>query len=121
MRTPRSRQPALLPSLLPLLSLLALTGCDVAGGSWDVRMEVEGAGPATVNVKFAGEPDTGTTTKTELPFDTSRNVGFGWNVLKVEGAAPGTVCRTFVDGAVREEVLVDASGAATCEANNQNP
>jgi hypothetical protein len=109
--------------LVPLLSLVvpALTGCGLAGGSWDVTMEVTGGGSATVTTKFAGEPDAGTTTSTPLPFNASRNVGFGWNRIDVRGGAPGTACRTLVDGVVREEHQVDAGGAATCRANNQNP
>jgi hypothetical protein len=105
--------------LVPLL-LAPLAGCDVLGGSWDVRMEVQGAGSATVTTKFAGEPDAGTSMTTTLPFSTSRNVGFGFNRIDVTGAGPGALCRVLVDGAVREEHPVDATGAASCMANNQN-
>jgi hypothetical protein len=109
--------------LLPLLPLLLLpTGCGLAGGSWDVRMEIAGPGTATVTTKFAGEPDAGTTAQgATLPFTAARNVGFGWNRIDVHDGAPGTVCRTSVDGVVREEHPVDATGFASCTANNQNP
>jgi hypothetical protein len=107
--------------LLVALLLPVLTGCGLLGGSWDVRMEVQGGGTAAVTTKFAGEPDAGTTTEATLPFGTARNVGFGFNRIDVRGAAPGTVCRVLVDGAVREEHAVDAGGNASCAANNQNP
>jgi hypothetical protein len=113
MRAPR---PLLLALLFPVL-----TGCGLLGGSWDVRMEVQGSGTAAVTTKFAGEPDAGTTTAATLPFSTARNVGFGFNRIDVHGAAPGTACRVLVDGAVREEHAVDAAGNASCTANNQNP
>lgn len=115
-------RPTKLLLIAPLLAAVPLlSGCGLLGGSWDVRMEVVGAGDATVTTKFAGEPDVGTTIETTLPFDSTRNVGFGFNRIDVAGAAPGTVCRTVVDGQVREEEPVDATGFASCEANNQNP
>jgi hypothetical protein len=104
-----------------LAPLLLLAGCGLLGRSWDVRMEVQGAGAATVTTKFAGEPDAGTRTTTTLPYASGRNVGFGFNRIDVADAAPGTLCRVLVDGQVREEHPVDATGAATCMANNQNP
>lgn len=108
-------------TLLLALAVPALAACAPAGRNWDVVMEVQGAGPAIVTTKFAGEPDAGTSTDTTLPFRAGRTVGFGWNRIDVTGAAPGTVCRTLVDGVVREERPVDATGAASCHANNQNP
>jgi hypothetical protein len=107
--------------LLFALLFPVLAGCGLFGGSWDVRMEVQGSGTAAVTTKFAGEPDAGTTTETALPFSTARNVGFGFNRIDVQGAAPGTVCRVLVDDAVHEEHAVDAAGNASCMANNQNP
>jgi hypothetical protein len=116
----RKTKALMLAPLLPLL-VPALTGCGLLGGSWDVQLEVQGSGTATVTTKFAGEPDAGTTTSATLPFSTSRNVGFGFNRIDVQGGAPGTVCRVLVDGAMREEHPVDGAGAASCMANNQNP
>ena len=54
-----------------------------------------------------------------LPFTTDRNVGFGFNRIDVAGAAPGTVCRVLVDGAVREgcgEGVAVASGSRAASA-----
>lgn len=109
-----------LTRLLPLtVALPLLGGCGLVGGSWDVRIEVQGSGWAQVAAKFAGDPDA-VPTDTALPFGVTRNVGFGFNQVDVKGAAPGTVCRVLVDGAVREEHPVDATGSASCMANNQN-
>jgi hypothetical protein len=110
----------MLRRFLAVLAVPALAGCGLLGGSWDVRIEVQGAGRAEVAAKFAGDPDAGLV-GTALPFSASRNVGFGFNSVEVRDAAPGTVCRVLVDGVVREEHAVDASGGALCSANNQNP
>jgi hypothetical protein len=106
--------------LLPLaIALPLLGGCGLFGGSWDVRIEVQGSGRAQVAAKFAGDPDA-VPVETSLPFSVTRNVGFGFNQVDVKGAAPGTVCRVLVDGVVRGEHPVDAGGNASCMANNQN-
>jgi hypothetical protein len=114
---PTSRLPLLATSLLLGVPLLA--GCGLFGDSWDVRIEVAGPGPASVGTKFAGDPDPVTVPAT-LPISVSRNVGFGFNVVAIEDAEPGTVCRVFVDDVLRAEKTVDASGRATCQANNQD-
>jgi hypothetical protein len=82
-------------------------------------MEVQGEGTANVAVQFAGETDF-LPKSTSLPFDTARNVGFGFNTVSVSDAQPGTVCRILVDGTVREESTVDDQGKASCHANNQD-
>ncbi|WP_156819719.1 hypothetical protein [Pseudonocardia sp. HH130630-07] len=98
-------------------------GCGLLGESWDVRMEVTGPGTAQVGTKFAGEPDLSADGQgrqsATLPFSESRNVGFGFNDLAVEDAAPGTVCRIFVNDELRSEHPVDQAGSAWCDANNQ--
>lgn len=98
-------------------------GCGLLGQSWDVQMEVQGPGQATVGTKFAGEPDLerdpGAFAVATLPVEESRNVGFGFNDLEVRDAAPGTRCRILVDGEPVDEQLVDAGGTARCHANNQ--
>ncbi|PRY41295.1 hypothetical protein [Umezawaea tangerina] len=117
-RNPRSRKLLL---LLPVLALSAtsLTGCGLFGKSWDVRVEVRGEGTAKVVVQFAGETDA-VPKSTPLPFETARNVGFGFNTVSVSDAGPGTVCRILVDGELRQESKVDDQGKAACNANNQD-
>ncbi|MCS7478664.1 hypothetical protein ACFFQW_13435 [Umezawaea endophytica] len=106
--------------LAPVLVLTAcsLTGCGLIGSSWDVRVEVHGEGTADVNAEFAGE-DAGPKAVT-LPFEESRNVGFGFNYVFVDKAPPGTVCKIFVDDVLREEKTVDENGKTRCYANNQD-
>ena len=95
-----------------------LAGCGVFGGSWDVTMEVDGAGTATVTASFAGE--NGDPARQTLPFSVSQNVGFGFNVLRAEGAPAGAVCRILVDDKVVQENPVDDGGVCGASANNQD-
>jgi hypothetical protein len=111
--------PSRLALLAPVLLLVStsLGGCGLIGSSWDVRMEVHGEGAATVTAAFAGEE--GELKNVTLPFEASRNVGFGFNTLFVDKARPGTVCKVFVDDVLRQENTADESGKVECSANNQ--
>jgi hypothetical protein len=100
----------------------SLTGCGLFGSSWDIRMEVQGTGSATIAPRYAGDGDnlTGKPKLEQLPWSSSTNVGFGFNRLDVTGAAPGTTCKITADGKTIEEKPVDAQGNATCQANLQD-
>ncbi|OZM71115.1 hypothetical protein CFN78_21870 [Amycolatopsis antarctica] len=100
----------------------SLSGCGLFGSSWDVRMEVQGPGQATVSSRFAGDDGSVAppSAMERLPWQRTANVGFGFNDLDVTGAAPGTVCRIIVDGETYHEQNVDGEGNASCRANLQN-
>lgn len=98
----------------------SLTGCGLFGSSWDVRMEVQGTGSATIAPRYAGAKDSSQPKPEQLPWSSSANVGFGFNRLDVTGAAPGTTCKITADGKTIEEKPVDAQGNATCQANLQD-
>ncbi|MET8454728.1 hypothetical protein [Streptomyces sp. NPDC005209] len=42
---------------------------------------------------------------------------FGFNDLAVKDAAPGTVCRIYVDGKLKDEQKSDAKGSLSCFVN----
>ncbi|HEV7978765.1 MmpS family transport accessory protein [Amycolatopsis sp.] len=99
-------------------AVLALSACGV-GKSWEVRMEVAGPREATVQSSFAGGEKNPRPASRKLPWQDKQSVGFGFNDLSVTDAAPGTVCRIFVDGRLRDERVADQDGAVTCHVNNQ--
>ncbi|MDF3293256.1 MmpS family transport accessory protein [Streptomyces silvisoli] len=106
-------------SLLTAGSLAAaavsLTGCGVFGHSWDVKMEVTGPGSADVGYSFSGDNSPRTTFAGKLPWNKAQNVGFGFNNLAVTSAQPGTVCRIYVDGKLKDEQKKpDAKGTLSC-------
>ncbi|MFH8533956.1 hypothetical protein ACH4GE_36770 [Streptomyces tendae] len=102
------------------LAVFSLTGCGLFSQSWDVKLEVTGSDKATVTYVFAG----GTESKgseQKLPWSRAQNVGYGFNSVGVINAAPGTVCRIYVDGELEEEQKrPDAEGVLSCTANLQD-
>lgn len=100
------------------LTALSLSSCGLFGGSWDVEMEVRGQGTAQIRAEFPGERVEAQTRS--LPFSESRNAGFGFNTLDVQGAPPGTVCRLLVDEKVVAENPVDANGSCGAAVHNND-
>ncbi|WP_327380690.1 hypothetical protein [Streptomyces sp. NBC_01207] len=117
---PRAARPALLVSGATLLAATTLTGCGLFGQSWDVKLEVTGTGQAEVGYNFSGETDQTKTTSESLPWTVSQNVGFGFNGVAVRHAQPGTACRIYVDGKLREsQDKPDSQGVVSCSVNLQ--
>ncbi|MFJ9591063.1 MmpS family transport accessory protein [Streptomyces acidicola] len=103
------------------LSLAAVTGCGVFGKSWDVKLEVVGEGSGNVRYAFSGDNDGKSETGRKLPWSRTQNVGFGFNDVAVTDAEPGTVCRIYVDGKLKEEQRKpDAKGTVFCSVNLQD-
>ncbi|MEV6682561.1 hypothetical protein AB0N09_37720 [Streptomyces erythrochromogenes] len=104
-----------------LLAATTLTGCGLFGQSWDVKFEVTGTGQAEVGYSFSGETGQTKATSESLPWTVSQNVGFGFNGVAVLHAPPGTACRVYVDGKVREsQDKPDAEGTLSCSVNLQD-
>ncbi|RMB80196.1 MmpS family transport accessory protein [Streptomyces shenzhenensis] len=102
------------------LSLTAVTGCGVFGGSWDVKLEVIGEGSGNISYAFSGDNDGKSENGVKLPWSKSQNVGYGFNDVAVTDAAPGTVCRIYVDGKLKDEQRKpDAKGTVGCFVNLQ--
>ncbi|MFE0689650.1 hypothetical protein H7827_22450 [Streptomyces sp. JH002] len=102
------------------LSLTAVTGCGVFTGSWDVTLEVTGEGSGDVSYAFSGDSDGTSESGVMLPWSRSQNVGYGFNDVAVTDAAPGTVCRIYVDGKLKDEQREpDAEGTVGCFVNLQ--
>ncbi|WP_042390611.1 MmpS family transport accessory protein [Streptacidiphilus melanogenes] len=102
------------------LAAVLIAGCGLFGKSWDVKMEVTGPGTTDVSYSFSGETDPKTAAQQRLPWTRAQNVGFGFNDLGVKGAAPGTICRIYVDGKLKDQQKPDARGNLTCSVNVQN-
>ncbi|MFE7097299.1 hypothetical protein [Streptomyces erythrochromogenes] len=116
----RAARPALPASGAMLLAATTLTGCGFFGQSWDVKFEVTGTGQAEVGYSFSGETDQTKAANESLPWTVSQNVGFGFNGLAVRHAPPGTACRVYVDGKLREsQDKPDAEGTLSCSVNLQ--
>ncbi|MFE7184526.1 hypothetical protein [Streptomyces erythrochromogenes] len=113
-------RPALPASGAMLLAATTLTGCGLFGQSWDVKLEVTGTGQAEVGYSFSGETGQTKAANESLPWTISQNVGFGFNGLAVRHAPPGTACRIYVDGKLREnQDKPDAEGTLSCSVNLQ--
>ncbi|MFD9084155.1 hypothetical protein ACFQ7B_20590 [Streptomyces erythrochromogenes] len=116
----RVARPVLPASGAMLLAATTLTGCGLFGQSWDVKLEVTGTGQAEVGYSFSGETAQTKSTNESLPWTVSQNVGFGFNGLAVRHAPPGTACRVYVDGKLREsQDKPDAEGTLSCSVNLQ--
>ncbi|MFF2852369.1 MmpS family transport accessory protein [Streptomyces sp. NPDC058001] len=103
------------------LSLTAVTGCGVFGKSWDVKLEVVGGGSGNISYAFSGDNDGKSETGQKLPWSRSQNVGFGFNDVSVTDAEPGTACRIYVDGKLKDEQRKpDAKGGVSCSVNLQD-
>ncbi|MER6251858.1 hypothetical protein ABT224_10855 [Streptomyces sp. NPDC001584] len=118
---PRVARPALLASIATLLAATTLTGCGLFGKNWDVKLEVTGTGQADIGYNFSGETGQRKATGESLPWTVSQNVGFGFNGVTVLRAQPGTACRVYVDGKLREsQDKPDAQGIVSCSVNLQD-
>ncbi|MER6319006.1 hypothetical protein ABT237_35420 [Streptomyces sp. NPDC001581] len=116
-----ARPAALLASGATLLAATTLTGCGIFGENWDVTMEVTGTGQAEIGYNFSGENNQTKATSEPLPWTVSQNVGFGFNNLAVLHAQPGTACRIYVDGKLREsQDKPDSEGTLSCNVNLQD-
>ncbi|MFE3775288.1 MmpS family transport accessory protein [Streptomyces sp. NPDC059122] len=102
------------------VAALSLAGCGLFGDSWDVKLEVTGKGSAGVDYNFSGETEPKHDTGAQLPWTKTQNVGYGFNSVSVNHAAPGTVCRIYVDGKLKEEKKPDAKGNLSCNVSVQN-
>lgn len=110
----------LLASTATLLTATTMTGCGLFGENWDVRMEVTGTGQADITYEFSGQTNQTKAPGEALPWQVSQNVGFGFNGVAVLNAPPGTACRIYVDGKLRESSdQPDAKGAVSCTVNLQ--
>ncbi|MEU9087246.1 hypothetical protein [Streptomyces sp. NPDC048357] len=117
----RVARPALLASGAMLLAATTLTGCGLFGENWDVTLEVTGTGQADISYSFSGENDQTTAMGESLPWTVSQNVGFGFNGVTVLHAQPGTACRIYVDGKLRErQDKPDAQGVLSCDVSLQD-
>ncbi|MFC9429140.1 hypothetical protein [Streptomyces sp. NPDC056987] len=97
------------------VAAVSLTGCGLFGGSWDVKMEVTGAGAADIAYSFSGDNDGKTATGQQLPWTKAQNVGFGFNDVGVKDAPPGTACRIYVGGKLKDEQKEpDDKGTVSC-------
>ncbi|MFF4448317.1 MmpS family transport accessory protein [Streptomyces sp. NPDC001502] len=118
----RVARPALLASGATLLAATTLTGCGLFGKNWDVKLEVTGTGTgqADIGYNFSGETGQRKATGESLPWTVSQNVGFGFNGIAVLHAQPGTACRIYVDGKLREsQDKPDSQGIVSCSVNLQ--
>ncbi|MFJ3723882.1 hypothetical protein ACIPYQ_15075 [Streptomyces sp. NPDC090045] len=116
----RVARPALLATGATLLAATTLTGCGLFGENWDVKFEVTGTGQAEIGYSFSGGNDQTKATRESLPWTVSQNVGFGFNNVTVLHAPPGTACRVYVDGALREsQDASDSEGTVSCFVNLQ--
>ncbi|RDD83924.1 MmpS family transport accessory protein [Streptomyces parvulus] len=103
------------------LTVLPLSGCGMFGASWDVKLEVLGDGGADIGYAFSGDNGGKTERGEALPWSKTQNVGFGFNDVGVADAAPGTSCRIYVDGKLRDEQRgPDADGRLSCSVNLQD-
>ncbi|WP_314253490.1 MmpS family transport accessory protein [Streptomyces kutzneri] len=116
----RVARPALLASGAMLLAATTLTGCGLFGENWDVKLEVTGTGQADIGYNFSGQNHQTTVADGSLPWTVSQNVGFGFNGVAVLHAQPGTACRIYVDGKLREsQDKPDSQGTVSCNVNLQ--
>ncbi|MGA5817751.1 hypothetical protein ACPC54_07825 [Kitasatospora sp. NPDC094028] len=98
-----------------VVAAVSLTGCGVFGRSWDVKLEVTGPGSTDVGYSFSGDTNGKTALNQKLPWNKAQNVGFGFNDLGVKNAKPGTVCRIYVDGKLKDEQnKPNAEGTLSC-------
>ncbi|MEV7864595.1 MmpS family transport accessory protein [Streptomyces sp. NPDC088124] len=103
------------------VAAVSLTGCGLFGGSWDVKLEVTGAGAADISYSFSGDNDGKTAAGQQLPWSKAQNVGFGFNDLGIKDAPPGTACRIYVDGKLKDEQKEpDDKGIVSCSIHLQN-
>ncbi|KUN07188.1 hypothetical protein AQI95_11630 [Streptomyces yokosukanensis] len=94
---------------------VSLTGCGLMGPSYDVKMEVAGPGSADVVYSFSGDNSGKIAHVQKLPWSVAQNVGFGFNQVGVKNPDPGTTCRIYVDGKLKEEEKKpDAKGYLSC-------
>ncbi|WP_399082225.1 MmpS family transport accessory protein [Streptomyces sp. BBFR2] len=122
MNLPAFRKPAIVSAVAGAVAVtvLSLSAGGLFGGSWDVRMEVTGPGTADVVYSFSGDSQGTELTGRNLPWSKAQNVGFGFNDLGVKNATPGTGCRIYVDGELKDErTKPDAKGLLTCSVNLQ--
>ncbi|MFB6823162.1 hypothetical protein ACFCXA_16435 [Streptomyces virginiae] len=116
----RAARRTLPASAATLLAATTLTGCGLFGESWDMKMEVTGTGQADIAYSFSGKNNRTKAPGEALPWQVSQNVGFGFNGVEVVHAPPGTACRIYVDGKLRESSdRPDADGAVSCTVNLQ--
>ncbi|MET9558338.1 MmpS family transport accessory protein [Streptomyces sp. NPDC006645] len=103
------------------LAVASITGCGVFRQSWDVKLEVTGDGETDVGYAFPGDNDGQTDADRKLPWNKTRNVGFGFSEVAVTDAGPDTACRIFVDGELKDEQRQpDADGLVSCSVNLQD-
>ncbi|MHB6904685.1 MmpS family transport accessory protein [Streptomyces sp. DB-54] len=119
-RTSRANVKSVLLAGASAVAALSLAGCGLFGDSWDVKLEVTGKGSAGVDYNFSGETEPKHDTGAQLPWTKTQNVGYGFNSVSVNHAAPGTVCRIYVDGKLKEEKKPDAKGNLSCNVSVQN-
>ncbi|MFF0628758.1 MmpS family transport accessory protein [Streptomyces sp. NPDC004296] len=119
-RTSRAYVKSVLLAGASAVAALSLAGCGLFGDSWDVKLEVTGKGSAGVDYNFSGETEPKHDTRAQLPWTKTQNVGYGFNSVSVNHAAPGTVCRIYVDGKLKEEKKPDAKGNLSCNVSVQN-
>ncbi|PNE40609.1 MULTISPECIES: MmpS family transport accessory protein [Streptomyces] len=119
-RTSRAYVKSVLLAGASAVAALSLAGCGLFGDSWDVKLEVTGKGSAGVDYNFSGETEPKHDTEAQLPWTKTQNVGYGFNSVSVNHAAPGTVCRIYVDGKLKEEKKPDAKGNLSCNVSVQN-
>ncbi|WP_329388126.1 MmpS family transport accessory protein [Streptomyces sp. NBC_01716] len=103
------------------LTVVSVTGCGMFGQSWDVKLEVTGDGSADVGYAFPGDNDGQTDADRKLPWNKAQNVGFGFSEVAVADAGPGTACRIYVNGKLKDEQRKpDAKGLVSCSVNLQD-
>ncbi|OIJ89432.1 hypothetical protein BIV25_33785 [Streptomyces sp. MUSC 14] len=119
-RTSRAYVTSALLAGASAVAVLSLTGCGLFGDSWDVKLEVTGTGSVNVDYNFSGETQPKHDTGKQLPWTRTQNVGYGFNSVSVTDAAPGTVCRIYVDGKLKDEKKPDAKGKLSCNVSVQN-
>ncbi|MEV5872480.1 MmpS family transport accessory protein [Streptomyces tendae] len=102
------------------LSLTAVISWGVSGESWDVKLEVVGGGSGNVSYAFSGDNEGKSENAQTLPWSKTQNVGYGFNDVTVTNAEPGTTCRIYVDGKLKEEQRTpNAEGTISCFVNLQ--